>query len=218
MIPWLSRLAALGASAHEQAAIARSYYAAPGNVQAALDTLIGGIAGGDLLVMLNTWRSSGSPFADGYPGGGLPFGTGVATLTGDPADDAYAITAGTGLKVAASPSLLSSYSVNPVTAPAYQLALPDAAKLLTLTNAVQVALTVPAHSTVAFGVGAWCDLFTVSAAGAQLALAAGVSLQSAGTTLGQGVGVRLVQLAIDSWALLWLTASPPTPITPPVVS
>jgi hypothetical protein len=96
---WSGRLSTVGASANELAAISASYYADPTGVQQALDTLVDGIGNGDLLVMLDTWRTSGAPFHSGYPGGGLPFGTGAAVLSGSPADDAYAISAGTGEKL-----------------------------------------------------------------------------------------------------------------------
>ena len=99
---WSGRLLTIGASAHEYASIAASYAGDPPNVQAALDTLIAGISNTDLTVMLNTWRTSGAPFHAGYPGGGLPFGAGAAILTGNPADDAYAISAGTGVKLSVS--------------------------------------------------------------------------------------------------------------------
>lgn len=108
MIPWLSRLVLVGATPDEGAAITASYYAAAPNIQAALTTLIGGIDNSELLVMLNGWRSNAGPFQDGFPGGGLPFGTGVAVLTGDTADDGEAISAGTGLKLALTGGLTSA--------------------------------------------------------------------------------------------------------------
>lgn len=89
----------VGASAHELAAITAPYCSDPSTVQAALDTLIAGIADVDLLTMLNTWQMGGAPFHAGFPGGGLPFGSGVPVLTGNPADDASAIGAGTGVAV-----------------------------------------------------------------------------------------------------------------------
>lgn len=99
---WSSRLSQAGASVTEVQAIAASYQSAPATVQAALDTLIEAAAIGDLIVMLNTWRANAGPFQDGYPGGGLPFGTRVPILTGQTADDAYAVGAGTGAKVSVS--------------------------------------------------------------------------------------------------------------------
>jgi hypothetical protein len=102
MVPWLSRLVALGATGNEIAAITAAYYSSTTDVQNALNTLIAGLDSSGLLVMLTTWRTSGAPFGAGYPGGGIPFGTDVATLTGNPADDTSAISAGTGQKVSLS--------------------------------------------------------------------------------------------------------------------
>ena len=97
---WSPRLVAVGATPNEISAITSSYYATPQTVQDALDALVAGLANADLLAMLNSWRTSGGPFAARFPGGGLPFGTGVAVLTGLSADDADAIGAGTGQKIA----------------------------------------------------------------------------------------------------------------------
>src|SRR6202035_798370 len=93
---WSSRLVTVGASNLELAAVQASYYASTSQVQQALDTLIATISNGELLVMLNSGREGPGSFQDGFPGGGLPFGTGVAVLTGRPIDDGFAIGAGTG--------------------------------------------------------------------------------------------------------------------------
>lgn len=103
-----ARLAAIGASTLELEAIEAAYYAMSTAEQGALDTLVAGLASGDLMTMLSTWRTSGSPFQAGFPGGGLPFGTGVAVLTGNPADDVYAISAGTGTRLSGATGDLTS--------------------------------------------------------------------------------------------------------------
>ncbi len=96
---WSPRLVAVGATPNEISAITSSYYATPQTVRDALDALVAGLANADLLTMLKGWRTSGGPFAASFPGGGLPFGTGAAVLTGNPADDTSSITAGTGRKM-----------------------------------------------------------------------------------------------------------------------
>lgn len=101
---WTGRLTTVGATANEVAAITSAYYADPTPVQQALDVLVGSLSNAGLLAMLNTWRTSGGPFEAGFPSGGLPFGTGVAVLTGVSADDAYPIGAGTGAKMTSIPA------------------------------------------------------------------------------------------------------------------
>ncbi len=98
-ITWAGRLANIGATTAEVTAIQAAYNATVPNVQAAVDNLVGGIDNAGLLVMLTKWRTGLEPFAAGYPGGGLPFGSGAAILTGNPADDTSAISAGTGIKL-----------------------------------------------------------------------------------------------------------------------
>lgn len=98
---WSGRLTAAGATPAESVSISVAYANSPGNVQAALDTLIGSIAAADLLVMLTTWRSNGGPFGNGFPLGGLPFGARAAMLSGSGADDAFAVSFGTGQRVSA---------------------------------------------------------------------------------------------------------------------
>jgi hypothetical protein len=76
--------------------------------RAALDTLVAGIASGDLLMMLTEWRTNPAASFSAFPG--LAFGGHPAVLSGNPADDACAISAGTGEKL---PVGGSSGGVNP---------------------------------------------------------------------------------------------------------
>jgi hypothetical protein len=100
-ITWAGRLASLGASLSEVAAIQAAYDASTSNVRRAVNELVEGIDSAGLLTMLSTWRAGLGPFSAGLPGGGLPFGTHVAVTSGVLGDDAFALGAGTGAKITA---------------------------------------------------------------------------------------------------------------------
>jgi hypothetical protein len=101
-ITWAGRLASLGASLSEVAAIQAAYDASTSNVRRAVNELVEGIDSAGLLTMLSTWRAGLGPFSAGLPGGGLPFGTHVAVTSGVLGDDAFALGAGTGAKISPS--------------------------------------------------------------------------------------------------------------------
>ena len=95
-IPWAGRLATIGATVNEIVAIQAAHDASVENIKHAVNDLIEGIDNDGLLQMLTAWRGGSGPFASGYPGAGLPFGTHAAMLTGNSADDTKVISAGTG--------------------------------------------------------------------------------------------------------------------------
>ena len=99
-VAWTGRLTTIGASTAEIAAIQTAYNDSQTVVQKAIDETIRGIDNAGLGVMLTNWRTGIGPFSAGFPGGGLPFGTEVVLLTNNPADDTYAVSAGTGKKLA----------------------------------------------------------------------------------------------------------------------
>lgn len=107
---WSARLSAAGASPTEVAAITGSYNLASGPVQAALDTIIGAVGTADIATMLTAWRLGSGPFYSALPGGGLPFGTKVALLTGSAGDDIYPVSAGTGQKMTSAVSVAAGAS------------------------------------------------------------------------------------------------------------
>lgn len=99
---WIGRLQQIGATTGERASITAAYTASTTSIQDALDTLVDGISNGELEIMLDNWRANGGPFGAGFPGGGLPFGARAPVLSGQTADDTYAISYGTGTKLSVS--------------------------------------------------------------------------------------------------------------------
>jgi len=91
---------------------------------------------------------------------------------------------------------------NPQTGTSYTLALSDAAKLVTLTNAAAITLTVPPNSSVAFPVGTQILLYQGGAGAVTITAGAGVTVNSQGGKLitnGQYSVAGITQLAGDEW-------------------
>lgn len=82
---------------------------------------------------------------------------------------------------------------------AYTLALTDAARLITLTNAAAVTLTIPANATVAFPVGTRIEFVQGGAGVVTATPAAGVTLNGSGATTAQWTKRVLVKTATDVW-------------------
>ena len=83
----------VNASPSEIAVLQFGYNLAPLSTQVALDARIAAISDTNIVSLLVLWRQ-GSPF-----GWLAPFGEIAAVLTGNPADDVDAISAGTGAKI-----------------------------------------------------------------------------------------------------------------------
>jgi hypothetical protein len=132
---WSARLTTVGASTSEVQSVGASYYSSTTAVQGALDILVQSIGNTDLLIMLNTWRVNAGPFGYGFPGGGLPFGTRVALLTGNAADDTSAVSAGTGQKLSVAQTIVENVDTNNASGPAVTLpdVTADTMHLITLT-------------------------------------------------------------------------------------
>ena len=96
-------------------------------------------------------------------------------------------------------------SINAQTGTTYTLTLTDAGKLVTLSNASAIALTVPANSTVGFVVGTSIDLAQLGAGKVTVSGAGGVTVNAASSTKAfraQYSAATLVKLATDSWLLV----------------
>ena len=96
-------------------------------------------------------------------------------------------------------------SINAQTGTTYTLTLTDAGKLVTLSNAAAVTLTVPATSTVGFAVGTAIDLAQLGAGKVTVSAAGGVTVNAASSTKAfraQYSAASLVKLGTDSWILL----------------
>ena len=132
--------------------------------------------------------------------------------------DITAVTAGTGLTgggTSGSVSLAFDYAVgnqaieNAQTGTTYTLVAADAGKMVTLTNASAITLTIPTNASVAFPVNTRIDLLQYGA-GQVTVGGAGVTINSSGAKLkltGQYSGASLWKKATDTWVLIGDLAS-----------
>ena len=127
--------------------------------------------------------------------------------------DISAVTAGTGLSgggTSGAVTLSFDYAVgnqaieNAQTGTTYTLVLTDAGKMVTLTNASAITLTIPTNASVAFPVNTRIDLLQYGA-GQVTVGGAGVTIYSSGSKLkltGQYSGASLWKKATDTWVLI----------------
>lgn len=128
--------------------------------------------------------------------------------------DITAVTAGTGLSgggTSGSVSLAFDYSTgnqsveNAQTGTSYTLVLTDAGKMVTLTNASAITLTVPPNGDVAFPTNTRIDLLQYGAGQVTVAAGSGVTIYSSSSKLkitGQYSGATLWKKATDTWVLV----------------
>lgn len=94
---------------------------------------------------------------------------------------------------------------NAQTGTTYTLALTDAGKLVTLSNASAITLTVPTEATVAFSTGDQINLLQLGAGQVTIAGAGGVTVSSEGSKLklkAQYALGTLVKTGADAWVLI----------------
>ena len=99
---------------------------------------------------------------------------------------------------------LTNLSLNAQTGTTYTLALSDAQKLVTLTNASAITLTVPTNSSVAFTIGDQVNLLQLGA-GQVTVSGAGVTLRSEGSKLklkAQYAIATLIKVGTDEWVVV----------------
>jgi hypothetical protein len=92
--------------------------------------------------------------------------------------------------------------LNAQTATTYTLALTDVAKVVTLSNAAAITLTVPADSSVAFPIGTQILLYQGGAGQVTITAGSGVTIRSESSKLkitGQYGVAGLLKLATDEW-------------------
>jgi hypothetical protein len=83
------------------------------------------------------------------------------------------------------------------------LVLTDNGRLVTLSNASAITVTVPLNSSVAFATGAIINLQQIGAGQVTVAGASGVTLNGTGTALrAQWSAASLVKTATDTWTLI----------------
>jgi hypothetical protein len=98
---------------------------------------------------------------------------------------------------------------NAQTGTTYTLVLTDAGKLIEMSNASAITLTIPTNSSVAFPTGTQIDLLQTGA-GQVTVGGAGVTLQSEGSKLklkGQYAAATLIKRATDTWVLIGNTSA-----------
>jgi hypothetical protein len=97
---------------------------------------------------------------------------------------------------------LAIATFNAQTGTSYTLALTDGAKLVTLTNAAAITLTVPPNGTVAFPIGSQVLLYQGGAGQATITAGAGVTIRAEGTkvkTTAQYAVAGLIKVGTDEW-------------------
>ena len=91
---------------------------------------------------------------------------------------------------------------NAQTGTSYTLVLTDVAKVVSLSNAAAITLTVPPNSSVAFPVGTQMLFYQGDAGQVTLTAGAGVTIRSSGAKLklvGQYAVAGIIKLATDEW-------------------
>jgi hypothetical protein len=83
------------------------------------------------------------------------------------------------------------------------LVLTDNGRLVTLSNAAAITVTVPLNSSVAFATGAVVNLQQIGAGQVTVTGASGVTINGTGTALrAQWSAASLVKTATDTWTLI----------------
>lgn len=97
---------------------------------------------------------------------------------------------------------LSAVQLNAQTGTTYTLALADRSKVVTLTNASAITLTVPTNATAAIAIGSQILLYQGGAGQVTISAAGGVTIRSNGAKLkltGQYAVAGLIKIATDEW-------------------
>jgi len=94
-------------------------------------------------------------------------------------------------------------TLNAQTGTTYTLVITDNGRLVTLSNAAAITLTVPLNATVAFATGAVINIQQIGAGQVTVAGAAGVTVTGTGTKLRtQYSAAALVKTGTDSWTMI----------------
>ena len=119
-------------------------------------------------------------------------------------DDARAVTP---LKLAASitaKTLTKTQPINAQVGTTYTLALTDQGKLVTLSNAGSIVLTVPNEATIAFPIGSFIDILRYGLGSVTVTPQSPVTLRATPSAIlrAQYSGATLVKIASDEWSLV----------------
>lgn len=124
--------------------------------------------------------------------------------------DGQVLTAANVNSIAGGVNDLATTQFNAQTGTTYTLVLTDAAKLVTLTNAASITLTVPLNSSVAFPTGTQILLYQGGAGQVTVAGAVGVTLRAQASQtkmVGQYAVAGLVKVGTDEWVLFGNTST-----------
>lgn len=154
-------------------------------------------------VMCGSGTGAVTPLAVGTSGQVLVGSTGADptfhTLTSSDSSITFTTGAGTlSLQAVAS----SKFDINAQTSTSYTLVIGDAGKLVTLTNAAAITLTIPPHVDVAFDNGQQVALYAKGAGTVTVTAGAGVTLRSRGSvydSAGQYAMISIVQDVENTW-------------------
>lgn len=105
---------------------------------------------------------------------------------------------------------LDNLTLNAQTGTTYTLVITDAHKLVTLSNASAVTLTIPADASVNFDVGDQVNLLQLGAGQVTVVGASGVTLRAQGTRIkmnGQYSLATVVKIAANEWVLVGNTVA-----------
>jgi len=108
---------------------------------------------------------------------------------------------------AANANILASsiIAINSQTGTAYTVALTDVGRLVTVTNAAAISVTIPANSTTAFAVGDQINIANLGTTNATIVAAVGVTLNSNGAKLilnGQYAVATVLKRDTDTWIVV----------------
>ena len=108
---------------------------------------------------------------------------------------------------AANANILASsiIAINSQTGTAYQPVLTDVGRLVTVTNAASISVTIPANSTTAFAVGDQINICNLGTTVATIVAAVGVTLNSNGGKLilnGQYAVATCLKRDTDTWIVV----------------
>ena len=100
-------------------------------------------------------------------------------------------------------TLSSGITANAQTGTTYTLVIGDAGKLVTLSNASAITLTIPANASVAFAVGTVIDLLQLGAGQVTVAITSDTLSSSSGNVklTGQYSAASIVKTAATTWVL-----------------